>query len=343
MAGSDRYSRQILFGPIGEAGQERLSRSRVVIVGLGALGTVSAELCARAGIGNLVVVDRDFVEMSNLQRQVLFDEQDAEEHWPKAAAAERKLKRVNSEIKIRGLILDVNASNIEHLVRNASVLIDGTDNFETRFLINDACVKWKVPWIYGAAVASEGAAMVILPGVTPCLRCVFESIPPAGTAPTCETAGVLASAAAVVASFQVAEALKILVGKDKAVNCGFRSFDLWKNSFREVDLRRARQKQGCRACGERKFEFLEARHSGRTVRLCGRNAVAVTPAQPMKLVLPELAGKLASVGRVEANPFLIRCAVGGHILSIFADGRAIVEGTQDPAIAKSLYAKYIGN
>lgn len=343
MSEMERYSRQILFGPIGEEGQKRLARSRVVIIGMGALGTVSAELCARAGVGSLVLVDRDFVEESNLQRQILFDERDAAEHLPKAVAAERKLEAINSSIKIKGLVLDVNASNMEHVVRNSSVLIDGTDNFETRFLINDACVKLQIPWIYGAAVASEGASMVILPRVTPCLRCIFEELPPVGTAPTCETAGILASAVTVVASFQVTEALKILVGNDRGVNRSYRTFDLWKNSFREVDLRRARQGKGCATCGEGRYEFLAAGQASRTVRLCGRNAIEILPPQPLHLSLPEMEKKLAPAGTVRANPYLIRCTLEGLTFTLFADGRAIVQGTQDPAVAKSLYAKYVGS
>lgn len=343
MSGLQRYSRQVLFAPFGEEGQRRLGLSRVVIIGMGALGTVSAELCARAGVGNLVLVDRDFVEESNLQRQILFDEADAAQHLPKAVAAEAKLKRINSTLKIRGLVLDVNSSNIEHLVRNASLVLDGTDNFETRFLINDACVKLKVPWIYGAAVAAEGATMVILPGVTPCLRCIFEELPPAGMAPTCETAGVLAPAVTVVASLQVAEALKILAGKLEAVHRGFRMLDVWRNTFRQVDLGRARQGQGCAACGDGRFEFLDAHRTGRTLRLCGRHAIEVLPPQPMTCSLAELENKLSIAGRVEANPFMIRCTLPEYTLNVFADGRAIIQGTQDPAVAKSLYAKYVGS
>ncbi|MGB7624247.1 MAG: ThiF family adenylyltransferase [Terriglobia bacterium] len=343
MSELNRYSRQILFEPIGPEGQERLLHSRVVILGLGALGTVSAELCARAGIGSLVLVDRDFVEESNLQRQILFDEQDAAEHLPKAIAAARKLRGINSKIKIRGLVLDANASNIEHLVRNSSLLIDGTDNFESRFLINDACVKLKVPWIYGAAVASEGAAMVILPGVTPCLRCLFEDLPPAGSAPTCETAGVIAPAVTMVASFQVAEAMKILVGELDRVCRAFRSFDVWRNTFQEVDLKGAREGKGCVACGSGRFEFLEPQGVSRTHRLCGRNAIEVLPAQPLQLSLPDLEKKLSAAGAVQSNPYLVRCVLEEVTLNVFADGRAIVQGTQDPALARSLYAKYVGN
>ncbi|MFI5174234.1 MAG: ThiF family adenylyltransferase [Terriglobia bacterium] len=343
MSELNRYSRQILFEPIGPEGQERLLHSRVVILGLGALGTVSAELCARAGIGSLVLVDRDFVEESNLQRQILFDEQDAAEHLPKAIAAARKLRGINSKIKIRGLVLDANASNIEHLVRNSSLLIDGTDNFESRFLINDACVKLKVPWIYGAAVASEGAVMVILPGVTPCLRCLFEDLPPAGSAPTCETAGVIAPAVTVVASLQVAEAMKILVGQLDRVCRTFRSFDVWRNTFQEVDLNGARDGKGCVACGSGRFEFLEPQGVSRTHRLCGRNAIEVLPAQPMQLSLPDLEKKLSAAGAVQSNPYLVRCVLEEVTLNVFADGRAIVQGTHDPALARSLYAKYVGN
>ena len=342
MVEMERYSRQMLFEPIGAAGQERLSRARAVFIGLGALGTFSAELCARAGIGSLVLVDRDFVEASNLQRQILFDERDAAEHLPKAVAAERKLRAINSEINIRSLVLDANASNMEHLVRTASVVVDGTDNFETRFLINDTCVKLKIPWVYGAAVAGEGATMVILPGVTPCLRCVFEELPPVGTAPTCETAGILGSAVAMVAGMQVVEALKILVGKDDEVHRGFRTFDLWKNSFREVDLRRARRAD-CPTCALGRYEFLEHQQTANTLRLCGRNAIEVLPGRPLQIALSELAARLTPAGPVESNDFLVRCTVGEFTLNVFADGRAIVQGTQDRAVAKSLYSKFVGS
>lgn len=343
MTDSERYSRQIRFRPIGPDGQKRLARSRVVILGMGALGTVSAELCARAGIGSLVLVDRDFVEESNLQRQVLFDEQDATESLPKSVAAERKLKAINSGIKIRGLVMDANASNMEHIVRNSSLLIDGTDNFETRYVINDACVKLSVPWIYGAAVGSEGATMVILPRVTPCLRCVFEELPPAGNAPTCETAGVLAAVVTAVASLQVAEALKILTGKLDVVSRSFRMIDLWKNSFREVKLTQTKKSTSCPACAGGRYEFLEAKSTAQTLRLCGRNAIELLPAHPVRLSIPELKKKLAAAGPILSNSYLVRCTLQGLNLSVFADGRAIVQGTQDPAIAKSLYTKYVGN
>ncbi|MDD5544443.1 MAG: ThiF family adenylyltransferase [Acidobacteriia bacterium] len=342
MNNADRYSRQILFERIGAAGQERLARSRVVIIGIGALGALSTELCARAGMGSLVLVDRDFVEESNLQRQVLFDEQDARSHLPKAVAAEKKIRAINSAIQIRGLVLDANSSNIEHLVRNASLVLDGTDNFETRFLINDACVKLKVPWIYGAAVASEGAVMTILPGVTPCLRCVFEELPPAGTAPTCDTAGILAPIVSLIASLQVAETLKILTGHEGDIHRGFRMFDIWTNVFRDVKLQKARGENGCATCGERRFDFLEKHEQSRTVRLCGRNAVELLPARSLQIPLAELRARLMATGEAEGNDYLVRCVIKGLTLTVFADGRAIIQGTQDAAVAKSLFAKWVG-
>lgn len=253
----DRYSRQMLFSPIGEEGQKKLSGSRAVVLGCGGLGSVSTSILARAGVGNLIICDRDKVELSNLQRQVLFDESDAMDHLPKAIAARRKLKAVNSNIDIKGIVADINPSNIEELIKGADVVVDGTDNFETRFLINDACVKHGIPWVYGAAVSGNGMSMTILPGETPCLRCVFGDAPPPGTIPTCATVGVLGPMVNIIASFQSVEAIKILTGNKATVNRELLSIDIWENRWRRSEIKNTRDSSDCECCVYGRFFYLE--------------------------------------------------------------------------------------
>jgi adenylyltransferase/sulfurtransferase len=312
-----------------------------LVVGCGALGTVAVDLLARAGVGHITVVDRDFVELSNLQRQLLFDEADAAAGTPKAVAAAAAVARINSEVEVRPVVADVTPDNVERLVEDAQVVLDGTDNFETRLLLNDACVKRGVPWIYGGAIGSTGMSMTVLPGETPCFRCTFPRRPQAGAIATCETAGVLSSTVVIVTALQFTEVLKLLVGDREHLNKGLVAFDVWSNQH-ERAIQPARNPD-CPCCGLRQFEFLEARVTSRTASLCGRNAVQVSPGHPMKLDLAELGRRLDGVGPVSSSPYLVRLTVGAHELTIFPDGRAIIKGTNDVATARSLYSRYVGS
>lgn len=339
-AESDRYSRQARFHGIGATGQERLRASRVLVVGCGALGTVAVDLLARGGVGHITIVDRDFVELSNLQRQLLFEEADATAGTPKAVAAAQAVGRINSEVAVEPVVADVTPDNAESLVRQAQVVLDGTDNFETRYLLNDACVKHGVPWVYGGAIGSTGISMTILPGETPCFRCTFPDAPQAGALATCETAGVLSSTVLTVAAIQWTEAVKLLVGERHHVRKGLAIFDLWSSEHRYAD--QLERNPDCPCCGQRCFEFLEARVTSRTASLCGRDAVQVSPGHSMKLDLAELGRRLDGVGVVTTTAYLLRLAVGAHELTVFPDGRAIVKGTSDVAVARSLYSRYVG-
>lgn len=343
----DRYSRQALFPPVGEAGQQRLGQSAAVVIGCGGLGSVICEMLARAGVGRLLVVDRDLVEWSNLQRQILFDEQDAREELPKAEAAGRKLRAINSGIRIETRVADVNPSNIEEIIAGADVVMDGLDNFETRFLINDACLKHRIPWIYGACVASHGVVLPVIPGRPPCLRCVFEAAPAPGSAPTCDTAGVLAPIVNVVASMQVAEALKILTGNLQAVSTGLRQIDIWFNRFMEVDAARLANHESCPACTGQRYDYLDSlpdSESSMAVSLCGRGAMQVTPRKPREgFSLAALEERLRSVGKASSNRFMLKFESPEIRFTAFPDGRAVFQDVEDPARARTLYARYIGS
>jgi len=337
MMNREKYSRQILFPPIGADGQQKLSQSKALILGCGALGTAQANALARAGVGTLRIVDRDFVEESNLQRQILFDEADARERLPKAVAAARKLRQMNSEIEVEGVVEDVDNRNIEKLVSGCEVILDATDNFEARYLLNDAAVKLALPWIYGAAVASYGMTMTILPGSTACLACLFPS-PPEGAQETCDTAGVISPAVSWVAAIQVTEALKILLGRSQDLHGSLLAYDIWKNHLQEV---RPHRNPDCRVCGAKEFVHLSRAAPAHT-SLCGRDSVQIHAATPRQLDLGELKSRLERFGRVRANEFLLIFSVDCYELTIFPDGRAIVKGTHDPAVARSLYARYVG-
>jgi adenylyltransferase/sulfurtransferase len=337
---NERYSRQILFREIGKAGQEKLLNSRVLLVGCGALGASHAEMLARAGIGNLAVVDRDFVEFTNLQRQTLYSEQDARDRLPKAIAAKNRIAAINSETHVEAIIADVNYSNIESLLKDRDLVIDGTDNFQVRYLVNDACVKLGVPWIYGAAVSSYGATMTIIPGETPCLRCIFEEMPGAGSSPTCDTAGVIMPIISSVSAVQVSEALKILTRQKQALHRSLMQIDIWQNDWRKIKL--AGPVEDCKTCGRRIFEFLDAEGSEFSAVLCGRNAVQVMPPNTTDLDLAALAEKLRNITEVKHNEYLVRFMAGENEITVFRDARAIIKGIDDIAAARSLYAKYIG-
>ena len=342
----ERYSRQILFSEIGEAGQQRLLESSAVLVGCGALGTALANLLVRAGVGKLRIVDRDFVESSNLQRQTLFEESDARDALPKAVAAERRLRAINSELTVEGIVADLSPKNAEELLQGFPLILDGTDNFETRFLLNDAAIHLGVPWVYAAVVASYGVTLTIRPGETACLACALEcgggngaqtTASPAED--TCDTVGVLGAAAGVIASLEATEAIKLLLGKTELVGGRLISFDVWSGKYRSV---RVARDPDCRACVQREFRYLEG-DAQPHLTMCGRDSVQIHERR-RQLDLVELGRRLArTVAEVRENGFLLRFRVPPYEMTVFADGRAIIKGTRDASIARSLYARYIGN
>ncbi|MGA2059590.1 MAG: ThiF family adenylyltransferase [Thermoguttaceae bacterium] len=337
----ERYIRQIRFSPLGEEGQRRLASARALVCGCGALGSVIANMLVRAGVGAVRIVDRDFVELSNLARQTLFDEADAAAGLPKAVAATEKLRRINSLVTVEPIVADVNHANIERFCEGVDVILDGTDNFETRFLINDAAVKLRLPWIYGGCLGAEGQTMTIIPGETPCLRCLMESCPPPSSTPTCDTAGILGPIVGVIASIEAVEAIKILSGNRDSISQQLTIVDLWQNRIKQVDISRLREQANCAACKRGEFTWLAGREGSRTAVLCGRNAVQLSH-QGASISLAELAGRLAGVGTITLNQYLLRLKVPPHEITLFSDGRAIIAGTDDIAIARTIYAKYIG-
>jgi len=333
----DRYSRQTIFPGIGKEGQRKLGNSCVVIIGCGALGTIIATSLVRAGVGRVRIIDRDFIEYHNLQRQVLFDEDDIRNGLPKAIAAERHLRKVNSSVEVEGIVADVNYTNIERLIRDADLVLDGLDNFETRFLINDACLKHKIPWVYGGAIASSGMTMNIIPGNTPCFRCLWASPPSGGMLLTCDTAGVISPAPFIIGSLQTVEAMKILVGSED-INRELIMIDVWEGTFHRLKIS---PRQDCPACQSR-YEFLEGQFGLKTTSLCGQNAVQVLNPEVGSLSLKKLAARLKPVGQVTYNEFMLRFTIDAQEMVVFPDGRAIVKDTADESLARGLYAKYIG-
>ncbi|PYT00779.1 MAG: thiamine biosynthesis protein ThiF [Acidobacteria bacterium] len=336
---NDRYSRQILFPGIGKAGQEKLVASRVALVGCGALGASHAEMLSRAGVGRLKIIDRDFVEFTNLQRQTLFKEADAVERLPKAIAAQIRIGEINSEIEVEAIVADVNRSNIESMIADADVVIDGTDNFQIRYLLNDACVKLGKTWIYGAAVSSYGTTMTIIPAETPCLRCIFEEMPDAGSSPTCDTAGVIMPIIATVSAVQVSECVKLIVGDHAALHRSLMQFDVWQNDWRKIKL--SKPNPDCRTCGLNEFDFLDSETAEFSAVLCGRDAVQISPPSN-SFDLSAFSTKIAGLPDVKKNDYLVRFNIDGNEITVFRDGRAIVKGTDDVSIARSLYARYVG-
>ena len=336
----ERYSRQILFGGIGVEGQRKLAAGRVAIVGCGATGSALAGLLARAGVGTLRIIDRDYVEPSNLQRQSLFDEKDAAESLPKAIAAARKIAAFNSEIVVEPRVEDLVPANIEALLEGMSLILDGTDNFETRYLINDYAVDRSVPWIYSAAVGSYGVTLSVVPGQTACLACIFPDSP-RGMVETCETSGILNTAVNLVASIAATEAVKFLVGGVNApdVRRTLLSFDVWRNEHAEISA--AKPRPGCRACGERNFVHLAG--EGRPhITLCGRNSVQIHERQ-RPIDFSEMDRRLKPHGVVRHNDFILKFWHDPYEMTLFPDGRAIIKGTTDTAVARSLYARYVGS
>ena len=337
---NERYSRQVLFPQIGAIGQQKLLDSRVLLFGCGALGASHAEMLSRAGVGKMRIVDRDFVEFTNLQRQTLFKETDAAQRLPKAAAAKLRIAEINSGVEVEAIIADVNSSNIEGLIKDCNLVIDGTDNFQARYLINDACVKHSTTWIYGAAVSSYGTTMTIIPSSTPCLRCIFEEMPDAGSSPTCDTAGVIMPIISTVSAVQVTEAIKILTGNVGDLHGSLMQFDIWQNDWRKIKL--AGPHPECKTCGRHTYEFLDAETCEFSAVLCGRNAVQIAPPEAVRLDLEELAKKLGHTTNLKQNEYLVRFDSGEYEMTVFADARAIIRGTDDISAARSLYARFIG-
>ncbi len=333
---TDRYSRQVLLPQIGEEGQKKLGNSSIVIIGCGGLGGVIATSLVRAGVGKVRLVDRDIIEYHNLHRQVLFDEDGVKRQLPKAAAAERHLRKVNSSIEIEGIVADVNYANIEKLIEGADLILDGLDNPEMRFIINDASAKHEIPWIYGAAISTSGMTMNVIPGETPCFRCVFPSLPFPGVIPTCDTAGVIGPAPFIIGSLQSVEAVKILTGA-RDINRGVIIIDVWEGTFQRFSVSHRRD---CPTC-QGNYEFLQAKLGIRTTVLCGQNSVQVQDPKVEGLSLEKLAAHLKRTGKVSYDETTLRFSVDNHEMVVFPDGRIILRNSLDESLARELYVKYI--
>ncbi|AOZ94119.1 thiazole biosynthesis adenylyltransferase ThiF [Paenibacillus crassostreae] len=338
---NERYSRQKLFAPIGEVGQHKLNTKHVLIIGAGALGTGNAEALVRAGVGKLTIVDRDYVEWSNLQRQQLYRESDAELRIPKAIAAQRRLGEINSTVVVNAHVMDLTTFEVEDMTLGVDVIVDATDNFDTRLLINDISQKTRIPWIYGACVGSYGITYTIIPGETPCLNCLLETVPLAGA--TCDTVGIISPAVQMVVAYQTAEALKLLVGDRASLRSRLTSFDLWNNQHSSINVH-SMKREGCLSCGDKPtYPYLSELKHTRTVVLCGRDTVQIRPPAPIKRNLEELTAVFSHQGyRVEHNPYLVSLYTGNYRLAIFQDGRVLVHGTNDIVMAKNLYHQYLG-
>lgn len=346
MSEQSRYQKQLLFAGIGAEGQAALSQSRVLVCGCGALGSVLVETLARAGVGFIRVVDRDFVELSNLQRQVLFDEDDVANRVPKAVAAGNRLARINSEIEVDPIVADVNYTNIAGFADGVDLILDGTDNFEIRFLINDFSLESGIPWIYTGCVGSHGQTMSIFPGETACLRCLIDTVPEPGSTETCDTAGVIGPAINVIASLEAVDALKILSGRRDEVQPVLKVVDVWNATIRHMNVSTLRETADCPACGDQRERiWLQGKTGSQSSVLCGRNAVQVTPAEPAELSLDEMAERLKVSGEVTQNAFLLRLQLKepDYDVTVFSDGRAIIKGTEDISVARSVYSRYIGS
>jgi adenylyltransferase/sulfurtransferase len=335
----DRYSRQVRFAPIGAVGQQKIRAARVALIGAGALGSVSAELLVRAGVGFLRIIDRDFVELSNLQRQSLYDEDDVRKSLPKAAAAAAKLRRINSQVEIEPIVDDVNPSTVGGYIKDVDLVLDALDNFETRFVINDACARHQRTWIYSAAVGSYGLVLPIVPGRSPCLRCLMGSLPAPGSSPTCDSDGVIGPITHIVASIQVAEAIKLMVEPARQ-EFELVTYDVWTHRFQRLVPNREAMKT-CPVCAESRYDYLEGEPL-RTITLCGRNAVQLIPSVKSDLDFQKLSTSIGDSGTVQYNEFLLRCSSPPFELTVFKDGRAIVRGTEDGGLARSLYSKIVG-
>ena len=339
-----RYSRQIRFPQIGEDGQAKLRDARVLLVGCGALGSSIADTLVRSGVGFLRIVDRDFLEISNLQRQVLFDENDVEQMLPKAVAAAQHLRRINSTAVIEPIVADVDAGNIEGFAQNVDLIMDGSDNFEIRFLINDVSIKHTIPWVYGGCLGADGQTMTILPGQSGCLNCLMlDGPPPPGTTATCDSFGILSPIINVIASIQSLEAIKILTKRFDAVSKKLQVFSLWENQMRSIDVSQLRDKVDCPACKQRTFAWLSGEQGSQSAVLCGRNSVQLSFGDCKQINLNELASRLEKLGEVKLNQFMLRFLSGEFTITVFKDSRAIITGTDDPAVARKIYTQYLGS
>ncbi|KLA30487.1 molybdopterin-synthase adenylyltransferase MoeB [Bacillus cereus] len=337
---AERYSRQQLFKPIGSRGQEKIRNKHVLIVGAGALGSASAESFVRAGIGKLTIIDRDYVEWSNLQRQQLYSEQDAREKIPKAIAAKNRLEQINSEVQIHAFVMDAVAENMEDLLKNVDVIIDATDNFDIRFVINDLSQKHNIPWIYGSCVGSYGMSYTVIPQETPCLHCVLKNVPVTGV--TCDTAGIISPTVQVVAAYQVAEAFKILVGDFSAIRKTFFMFDIWSNQNHFIKLGKIKT-DDCPSCGShRTYPYLSYENQTKVAALCGRNTVQIRPVENRKYDFDDMEKVLNKLGKVDRNPYLLSCQLNDYRVVIFRDGRVFIHGTNDISKAKQLYYRIFG-
>lgn len=336
----NRYSRQQLFTPIGENGQQQLNQKHVLIIGVGALGSASAEALVRAGIGRLTIIDRDYVEWSNLQRQQLYTEQDAEEKVPKVIAAKKRLQSINSEVEIKALILDAYTEELQGLLEDVDLMIDATDNFDIRFMMNDLAQKYQIPWIYGSCVSSYGATYTIVPGKTPCLHCLLKVMPNTGM--TCDTVGIISPAVQIVAAYQVAEGLKILVGDVEARRKSYLTFDVWQNQHYEINVEKMRN-DDCPSCGKNPtYPYLAYENQTKLEILCGRDAIQIRPPKPIHYNLDQLAVQLRPYGEIQKNPYLLSCQASDYRLVIFKDGRVVIHGIQDIQEAKSIYYRLLG-
>ncbi|HDR7668257.1 thiazole biosynthesis adenylyltransferase ThiF [Bacillus wiedmannii] len=338
---NNRYSRQELFSPIGEEGQRKIREKHVLIIGAGALGSANAEMFVRAGVGTVTIVDRDYVDWSNLQRQQLYAESDVENNLPKAVAAKKRLAEINREVRVEALVQDVTAEELEELVTNVDVMIDATDNFETRFIVNDIAQKYSIPWIYGACVGSYGLSYTILPSKTPCLSCLLQSIPLGGA--TCDTAGIISPAVSLVVSHQVTEALKLLVEDYESLRDGLVSFDVWKNEYSCMNVQKLR-KHNCPSCGENAiYPYLNKENTSKTAVLCGRNTVQIRPPHKEEMDFERYKELLKDrVNDLNVNPYLLSFSVEEKRLVAFKDGRVLVHGTKDISEAKTIYHRYFG-
>lgn len=332
---NDKYTRQILIKNIQKNGQKKLGESNIVVIGCGALGATIANNLVRCGIGYVKIVDRDIVELNNLQRQSLFDEDDI--GFPKASTATEKLRKINSDVKIESIVCDVNHENIENIIKDMNVVVDGTDNMLIRFLINDACVKHGIPWVYGGAIETYGMTMNIIPNKTPCFRCIIHNLPDAGSLATCDTVGVLNSLPSIIASIQSTEVLKILLGKSK--NRNLLTYDVWNHNFQSIKIKR---RKDCICCVKHDFEFLNKKTTDKIILLCGSGVFQITPVKKTNISFNEMSEKLKKLGKVNVQEDLLKFEQGNYHFYLFKDGRALIYGTTDEKVAKSLYAKYIG-
>ncbi|MFJ7406738.1 MULTISPECIES: thiazole biosynthesis adenylyltransferase ThiF [unclassified Lysinibacillus] len=336
----NRYSRQQLFNPIGQTGQASIQQKHVLIVGAGALGSASAEALVRAGIGKLTLIDRDYVEWSNLQRQQLYTELDAQEKMPKVIAAKNRLQQINAEVEINVAIMDACTESLLPLLKDVDVLVDATDNFDVRFLMNDLAQKYRIPWVYGSCVGSYGATYTIVPGKTPCLHCLLKVMPHTGM--TCDTVGIISPTVQIVAAYQVAEVLKLLVGDEKALRKSYLTFDVWQNQHYEINVDKIRQAD-CPSCGNHPtYPYLSYENQTKLQILCGRDAIQIRPPKPIHYQFEQLANQLRSYGEIQMNPYLLSCQSDDYRIVIFQDGRVVIHGVQDIQKAKTIYYRLLG-